>query len=110
MWNPFRKKKVLDLTKQVKVPESVRARLENEYKDLTQPSSSSAIGSESSLGFLGNLASSSDFSGDMNLGNFKVKIEDIEYKIDSLSRKISSIIDRIDLAEKKIDRAERKGV
>jgi hypothetical protein len=107
MW-PFEKKKILDLTSsKIKVPESVRARLEKEYKD------TSSTPDISGLGFLGAMASSADSqdSGDnINFKHLKVKIEDVEYKLDNLSKRLASFIDRIDLAEKKIDRIERKGV
>ena len=75
------------------------------YKDLSS--------TETNLGFLGAIASSSDSSisqpSNLSTQHLKVKIEDIEYKIDNLMRKFSSIIDRIDLMEKKVDRNERRG-
>jgi len=107
MW-PFEKKKILDLTSsRIKVPNSVRARLESEYKD------TSPVSDVSPLGFLGAMATSADSSessGDMNLKHLKVKIEDIEYKLDNLSKRLASFMDRVDLTEKKIDRIERRGV
>jgi len=106
---PFQKKKVLDLTSsKIKVPESAKTRLENEYKNLTSSGSQ-----ESALGFLGNLAGAAEPSvsnEDSSFKHLKVKIEDIEYKLDSLSKRLGSIIDRIDLTEKKIDRIERRGL
>ena len=124
---PFRKKKILDLTSSNnKIPESVRKRLELEYKDLTSKpakqevnatSEESSVGS-SALGFLGNLAGASKSSEssigseteDIHIKHLKVKIEDIEYKFDSLSRQLGKIMDRLDLAEKKIDKIERRGL
>jgi len=111
MW-PFKKKKVLDLTK-------LKAKLEtptnnNDYKDFSYPQSAQT--DNSGLGFLGNLATSSasssnpsSLSGDLNIQHLKVKIEDIEYKLDNLTRKLSSILDRIDLLEKKMNKFERRG-
>jgi|SRR3989344_3923278 len=107
MW-PF-KKKIIDLTKNVKVPKPSFE--SEEYKDLT---SSQTNSQESALGFLGSLASSSSqLSSDLGLGSkhiqhLKVKIEDIEYKLENLRKKIDSAIDRIDLAEKRIDRVDRR--
>jgi len=124
---PFRKKKILDLTSSNnKIPESVRKRLELEYKDLTSKpakqevnatSEESSVGS-SALGFLGSLAGASKSSEssigseieDIHIKHLKVKIEDIEYKFDSLSRQLGKIMDRLDLAEKKIDKIERRGL
>jgi len=114
MW-PFKQKKILDLTQsRIKVPESVRTRLEKEYKDFYNPSSSSSVQSgDSALGFLSSLASSSSQAtdeGSLSLKHLKVKIEDIEYKLDSLNKRLASFIDRVDLTEKKVDRIERRGV
>ena len=114
MW-PF-KKKVIDLTSnRIKVPESVRTKLEG-YADLTSSGNQSQVNEsasqqDSSFNFLGNLASSASptENSDLNLKHLKVKLEDIEYKIENLMRKFSSLIDRVDLAEKKIDRIERRG-
>lgn len=111
---PFKKKKVIDLTQGgVKIPASIKTRLEG-YKDLTPSPDAS---SESAFGFLGNLASASESSSntnllpdDLSLRHLKVKIEDIEYKLDSLTRRLTGFIDRLDLAEKKIDRNERRGI
>ncbi len=112
----FKKEKVIDLTKdEIKVPASVRERLEGEYKDLTGNSSAgnSDADSGSALGFLGNMAISSESSkslisnsGDISFQHLKTKLDDAEYKIESLRRKIDAIFDRVDLTEKKINRLE----
>lgn len=96
MW-PF-KRKVLDLTKR-KLP---NVSIDNDVKDLSQNSGSN-------LGFLGDMASSSEGNSETN-GGMNNKMDDIEFKLDSLTRKINSMIDRLDLVEKRLDRAERKGI
>jgi len=112
---PFKKNKILDFTKsQIKIPESVKARLEGEYKETAPQTNTNASSSADALSFLGSMAASSEPSSDaeenLSLKHLKVKIEDIEYKLDSMARKMSSFIDRVDLTEKKIDRMERRGV
>ena len=113
MW-PFKKDKVIDLTQsQVKVPASVRARLEGEYKDMASSSSTSSD-SSSALGFLGSMASSASSSDNLSSAgegrdtpqHLKVKIDDVEYKIENMRRRMDAVFDRLDLAEKKIDRLE----
>lgn len=112
MW-PFKKSKVIDFTSEkMKVPASMKARLEQEYKNLVPSTETNNSGS--ALGFLGSLAGSaesnlvSDEKDELNLKHLKVKIEDAEYKIENLSKRLNSILNRLDLAEKKIDRNERR--
>lgn len=99
---PFAKKKVIDFTQsRVSLPrQKPQATQTSEYRDLT---------SDSGLGFLGTIASSSENTSELGNQHLKVKIEDVEYKLESLNRQISKILDRLDLAEKKIDRNNRLG-
>ncbi len=97
MFNPFRKRKkrfsdyVIDLGKL-------------KSKSATAPVDSSAVSTEtgdSSLGFLGSMASASSESSYGSSG-------EAEKKMSSIAERLYKILDRLDLIEHKIDRIERK--
>ncbi len=118
----FKKKKndVIDLTKdEIKIPKSVRERLmkkysSSDYRDLTSKDSSSQNleSGGNALGFLGNMASSSETShltesSDVNIKDAIRKIDDFEFKLGSIQRRVDSILDRLEVAEKRLDRFDR---
>lgn len=104
---PFKKRKdVLDLTYLAK---RGLIKPKEEFKELTQSSTSSESGS--ALGFLGSMASAAETTpSPEKTGISKNKIEDIEYKLDIISKRVNSMIDRLDLVEKKLARDLRQGL
>lgn len=99
MFNPFKRKKsrfsdyVIDLGKL-------------KPKAADSSSAASETSAESSLGFLGTMASAaSESSGSAVYG---ASSDETEKKVSSIAERLYKILDRLDLLEHKIDRIERK--
>lgn len=112
-WFKKRSREIIDLTYLakrglIKVPQQTE-----DYKNI--PISPNSSEPESSLGFLGAMASSAEPTispQETKLNNKNItpnRIEDIEYKLESISKRVNAMIDRLDLVEKKLSRDLRQG-
>lgn len=104
-----RRREVIDLTYLAK---RGLIKPKEEFKEIMPQQQQSSSESDSALGFLGAMASSSEASStsSSDTGIHKNKLEDIEYKLEVVSKRVNAMLDRLDLVEKKLSRDLRQGL
>lgn len=131
---PFKKEKILDMTKNLPVKkladyQSDKMRMSKDPKEygyikvneeinqsVSEVSNNTALPQNDTLdtfGFFNSVAESSSnssaiagfpSSNELDLKDLKVKVEDFDYKMDNLSRKLNNLLERLDLIEQKLNR------